>query len=218
MVVNRTFQDLFLHDGVLLNTRTGQAQPTHIKGNVLDFAIAYSLHHNPSLVVVSQRVAGSDHFPVVIKISCAVPDDETPLRWSTFADFPVETFLSEVSPFLVGLHTWLASRLWCQNLAQGCMLDTLVQGAALLGVILLGTLFQSNSPYGRFARAANPRRRRGRFPKRLREAIDRMRSSRGSSLHRMQRRSVSRLMRKFNRQRLATCRNVHRLVREEFET
>eukprot|EP00439_Symbiodinium_sp_Y106_P001954 s10318_g1.t1 len=44
-----------------------------------------------------------------------------------------------------------------------------------------------------------------------------MRSSRGSSLHRMQRRSVSRLMRKFNRQRLATCRNVHRLVREDLK-
>ena len=81
----------------------------------------------------------------------------------------------------------------------------------------VGSIFQCNSPYGRFARSVTPLKRRGRFPKRLRDVIDRMRSSCGSSSHRTHRRTVCRFMRKFNRQRWAVCRNVHRLVRDDLK-
>ena len=182
-LLNHLFTQLFW-DGNRLLSAQAPLQPTHIKGNILDLAIVSSSSPQEwTLRVHTQRVAGSDHFPLVIDVAgiSVLHEHETP-RWSAFRNFPVQLYIEEVSPFLYSLHAWLASQSWPAPTDPDELQRILIQGAALMGSILLAVLFQVNSPFGRFSeRSRISRKGCLKLSAKARLAVQAMRLSRGAA-------------------------------------
>ena len=149
------FSQCSVNGGCLLSARAPRLA-THIKGNILDLAIAYvtSCQDWSFRVIHESRVAGSDHFPLVICIPGLATSGAGCFmapKWCSFKDFPIQKFIDEVTPLMHCLHSWLSFHLWPPPADLAVLRDVLFQGAAFLGALLLGVLFQSNSPYGRFS-------------------------------------------------------------------
>ncbi|CAE7356653.1 unnamed protein product [Symbiodinium sp. CCMP2592] len=197
--LNLLFSQHFASDGCLLNARPPHLA-THIKGNILDLAIAYtSSSQDWSFRVIHElRVAGSDHFPLVVGIPGLAIRGAGCTRdpkWCSFKDFPIQQFIDEVTPLLQSLHSWLSTHLWPPPSDPAELRDVLLQGAAVLSALLLGVLFQSNSPYGRFSmKPDGGKKRRLKLSAKLRLAIQRMRESRGTASYGPLQRTVNRAL------------------------
>eukprot|EP00438_Fugacium_kawagutii_P010747 Skav218263 [mRNA] locus=scaffold2035:180053:192775:- [translate_table: standard] len=164
----------------LLNVLGVDPAPTHCRGNVLDLAFSDKPQLVRSFNVLPDKVAGSDHFALlaVFALLVSLPNPHLDLRWVNFHDVDVCEFHEHVRPHLVSLHAWLEESLRCSNGDRSKLQDTLHVGACVLGVILLGTLFQHKSAFGRFKSSAVTVSG-AKFPKILREAIHDMRCKRG---------------------------------------
>ncbi|CAE7326059.1 jockey\pol [Symbiodinium sp. CCMP2592] len=185
--------------GVVLNP---PAQPTHIRGNILDLAVVFDCHRAFSCTVIPQRFANSDHFPIFVSSSLRIRPESTTLKWCTFRDFPVQAFVAEISPSLAVLHSWMAHQLQPVPQEECILKDILIQGSVTFGLLLLAVLYQTNSPYGRFACNNRRGRRRGFMSSALRKAITSMRNARGSARFSILRRKVDSLMRRCRRRRV----------------
>ena len=178
--LNGLFHASFIlqHGGVVLNP---PAQATHIRGDILDLAMVFDCHQAFSCTVIPRRFANSDHFPIFVSSSLQTRPESATLKWCTYRDFPVEAYVAEVSPYLAVLHSWMAHRLRPVPQEECILKDILIQGSVAFGLLLLAALYQTNSPYGRFAYNNRRSRRRGFMSSALRKAIASMRDARGSA-------------------------------------
>lgn len=185
--LNDFFRNQVMSNLVVANCLFGPASPTHVKGNVLDLALISEVSSVLSFEVKRLRLAGSDHFPIILHLGWVGQD--SPLRWVNFRDIDVQSLVCQLEVGMLRLHPWLEQSIPCSNCTVSCLRDILLQASCAFGIIVLGTLFQVNSPFGRFC-SLQASRRRSRFPAHIREAVRRMRDNRGTCEYRACRRVV----------------------------
>ena len=198
--VEELFVSTFLANMTLLNNFLALPRSTHVKGNVLDLALINRVDALVGFEVLSVRVAASDHFPICVHIKLAPAQAQHKLRWSPFKELDANRLVQELDWPLRSLHAWLEHRL-CHLVACESSLKSLLQlGACVIGIVVLGTLFRLGSPFGRFC-SVRPVPRRRHLSRPLREAINKMRSSRGTSEYKAARKTVRRRVAMENRLR-----------------
>lgn len=198
--VEELFVSTFLANMTLLNNFLALPRSTHVKGNVLDLALINKVGALVGFEVLSVRVAASDHFPICVHIKLGPAQAQHKLRWSPFKELDANRLVQELDWPLRSLHAWLEHRL-CHLVACESSLKSLLQlGACVFGIVVLGTLFRLDSPFGRFC-SVRPVPRRRHLSRPLREAINKMRSKRGTSEYKAARKSVRRRVALENRLR-----------------
>lgn len=195
----------------LLNALGVDPVPTHCKGNVLDLAFTDQPQLVRSFKVLPDRVAGSDHFALlaVFVLPVCHPHSHLDLRWVNFHDVDVYKFHEQVKPRLFSLHAWLEESLRCCAGDRTKLQDILHVGACALGVIILGTLFQQNSAFGRFKCSAFLATGR-QYPRILRDAISDLRCKRGCAGFKKAHRKVRALFTKHHRAKVLSSLRVDR--------
>ena len=143
--------------------------------------------------------------PICVHIKLAPAQAQHKLRWSPFKELDANRLVQELDWPLRSLHAWLEHRL-CHLVACESTLKSLLQlGACVFGIVVLGTLFRLDSPFGRFC-SVRPVPRRRHLSRPLREAINKMRSTRGTSDYKAARKTVRRRVAMENRLRADSLR------------
>ncbi len=213
----------------LLNNFQALPRSTHVKGNVLDLALINRVDAFEDFEVLSVRVASSDHFPICVHIKLAPAQAQHKLRWAPFKELDANRLVQELDWPLRSLHAWLEHRL-CHLVACESSLKSLLQlGTCVFGIVVLGTLFRLDSPFGRFC-SVRPVPRRRHLSRPLREAINRMRSKRGTSEYKVARKTVrkrvamenrlradSMLKRSTKHGRIFLSKGIHKWIAEELK-
>lgn len=185
----------FLSNMVCANAFHDCPAPTHTGGNVLDIVLCSSDLEILACDVLSTQLAGSDHFPVLVEVGWQPPGGQNALTWKPFRDVPQQVFDHALQqPFAV-LYTWLASALQHKQLHSD-LIDLLEDATVLFGVLILGTLWQLHSPFGRFGKQSNRCSFKVWWTRDCRLALLKARESRGTSMHRQMKARLKRVIAK----------------------
>ena len=140
----------------IANSFFGGAFPTHRRKGVLDVILCSPDIFIKDFHVSAIGVASSDHAMITLSISWQPPpvDDAFPHRWVYAKNWDKQWLYQQIEPSLAGLHGWIKERIDLAHPQSGA------QVAFLCSVIVLGTIWQRDSPLGRFTTASRTSGRR----------------------------------------------------------
>lgn len=153
--VDQLFRASLLRDMRLANLECGAAQATHEEGGVLDLILVGRGVQVCAVEVSQPGLGGSDHHMVIMR--CTLPGlhvRQPPWRWVEAHDAPWDKIGGELSGHMTALHGWFDGRSMSVR-SQGEAKTLGDEVALLMGVIALGTIRRTGSPYGRFKCAGN---------------------------------------------------------------
>jgi hypothetical protein len=146
--VERYFAQHFCGGMKLGNTAVGEAEQTHRHGNVLDLILCDE-RLDITGFQVSSPLAGSDHRMVVVCVQHE-QGEEPKTSWSIAKDAPWRSLAGEVYAGMGVLHEWARQRIPTEGIDQVRAQRLAASVAAFHSVLLMGTIWRQDSPYGTF--------------------------------------------------------------------
>jgi hypothetical protein len=179
--VEHFFCDSFLSDMHVANCLHGSPTATHKKGGVLDLVLVDDRAQNVRVQVDCSGISGSDHYPVLVSFQWAQPPDvANSVVWHPRNDMVKNQLQHAIQPHLRTLHHWMQSQLQKWEQGRASLSDTLDEATTLMGITILGELWQCNSPFGHFSSSGKPARLTQWWNTECKFALAHMRKARGT--------------------------------------
>lgn len=162
--LNHFFSSEFLCDMVLANSAISGPQATHDRGGVLDLILVDKAATIQRFSLGAKGMASSDHRMVMARVHFPAMTRPTPRMWWKTADKPCwKCFQEDLEQPLATWHKWFksASQEATNAAPKGLHRRILTEAAAFFSIIVLGTLWRCDSPYGRLTNGTTSPKRGG---------------------------------------------------------